>query len=226
MSLARDKIVVRVLKLAALARSQNEHEAASARERLEALRREHKITDEEIAEHEARCDQRFYGDERDLDLDTHWREELALAIARAFGCRAMKADRHLAFSGLRGADALARYREVAGEIEEGVRWTISRMAGPRDLDRVITITFAEEATRVLVEHLTAPANREELQRELAVMLRQDVNFAMCGPDGARLRNIFGGWSSTAVWLHVRGARLDAHEWARKLCLRPDRTLGK
>ena len=148
-TLPREKAARLARKLRALSRSPELCEADRARERLSDIVSAYGLREEDLAEEEpgprpsVRVGGPFGG------RSDHWREEVALGVARRWRCRALRGRGQIAFSGASSARAAAEYAFLAREIEEAQErcW--------RSYDHKYRLTIEEEHRRVFLQAAAA-----------------------------------------------------------------------
>ena len=110
----RFKILLRAKYLLALAGSSNPHEAVLARQRAQEHVAKHQIT---LAELDSLVEKpptiRFV---ENLGDDSHWREQLAVEVAKRYDCKPLKARGRLFFDGEDAVLAISEYRRIVAKI--------------------------------------------------------------------------------------------------------------
>lgn len=163
--LNRPRIVDRVRKLFALAKSTNEHEATSARRRANALKRKYRIKAAEIA---ATPTKHTRAIAQPLGADPYWRKQLSVAVAIRHGVRSLESVSDIAYEGREAARAAAQHRCIATEIDiychKTHRTFSSVMADPNHAEMLVAADEAEERGDLLANRraMNQIAAREKL----------------------------------------------------------------
>ena len=224
----RVKILDRVAKLERLAESPNEHEAARARQLADAFKKKYAVDEDELhafdEKQRTKC-----RDGGPLEGDTYWQEQLAFAVGRLYGCRALKAQGRLFFEGLDGtsADALALYRRLAREVEDACAARWQAQADPKVFEGPWCSVFRAEAVATITAHLTLPKSIEELRREVKREVQQDVHQILRQERDVVdwLKRFVSGYASSCMYLAVERAHIEGRQAGVNICLaRPERTL--
>src|SRR3990167_8348046 len=124
--MTRDRIIDRIRKLQALARSKEKCEAQSAKRRMAALKRRHRIRKEDLDE---LPEEDLVVDAGELGKDPYWRIQLAFCVGARHAAAVARKDRRVAFRG-RMADRAARhYARLSAEVASACQRSWKKLAG-------------------------------------------------------------------------------------------------